>query len=363
MTDLTKTLKQLIRFKTISGLDHQPEVIKLYDYVNKPISTKKYSSQLINYSGFNNLVIEEKNNKKPNIILAAHVDVVPGSEDNFKPVLRNNKLYGRGASDMKFAIAVYVKLLQTLDLNNYSLKIILTSDEEIGGYNGVYQLHKNDFFKRSIAIILPDAGNNFDIINKSKGIAHIRLDAKGKSSHASRPFDGKNALDLLLQQKQILQDKLNIDNRAKWNNTLVVSKLYGGDVVNMVPDKASMWLDIRFIEKYTSKNITDVVKKSLIKDVKSTVLLSGEPVFVDSSNTIFKLLENNITLFAKKKISYGVDYGTTDARHLVNLRVPIIMIKPLSGGHHTQKEWVDINSLKKYYLTLRSTLIDFDNLI
>lgn len=362
MSALTQYLEKLIRFKTISGLESQTETLELFNWVYDQIPNKKYSSEIIESNGFNNLIVKDRNQREKEIVLLAHIDVVPGPEEIFKPTIKNNLLFGRGASDMKFAVAVFIKLLNEPYLNKYSLKLILTSDEEIGGSNGVQKLHTKGVFNNSEFILLPDAGKNFEIISKAKGVVHFKLDAFGKNSHASKPFEGVNAFDMLFKQYQILLKVLDIDNSANWANTFVISKMSGGDVVNQVPDSASMWLDLRFTEKHSCKDILKLINSNLIEGVKLDVLVTGEPVYVDTSKNIFKILEKNVKKHTGNEISYEVDYGSTDARHIVDLNVPVIMIKPDAGGHHTKEEWINIGSLEEYFVVVKNTIIDFDKI-
>lgn len=87
------------------------------------------------------LIITNKN-KNPYLWLAAHLDVVPGSNDQFVPKVDGDRLYGRGAYDIKMAIAVFMQIFQDQDCRDKlsNVGIMITSDEEIGGMNGTNAL-------------------------------------------------------------------------------------------------------------------------------------------------------------------------------------------------------------------------------
>ncbi|KKR28512.1 MAG: hypothetical protein UT61_C0048G0005 [Candidatus Woesebacteria bacterium GW2011_GWA1_39_8] len=350
--DILSILCKLITFRTVTGTENQEEVLRLFNWVKKE-SPSGYTAKIINSGGFNNLIVKNKTKFKHDLILLAHIDVVGGNSSLFEAKKSKNKLIGRGASDMKFAVACFIKLLnETRKLRNFSLKIILTSDEEIGGKNGVLALKKLGEFKNAFAIILPDGGNNFNIVTQEKGLIHIMLTSQGKSAHASKPFEGKNAIETLFSDYKKITKSIEYSNKHGWSNTVCVTKINGGETTNSIPNIASLTLDIRFIEGYTADKLLRKIKQVVSKDTKVEKIASGDFVFVNESNKIVKLLISHARKAKGSKVDKYLDYGTSDARHLTDLDTPILMIKPKSGAHHTDKEWVDLESLSKYYKML-----------
>ena len=130
--------------------------------------------------------------KKFKIILNAHLDVVSGREEQYKPYEKDGKLFGRGAIDMKGAAAVEILVFKEVAKRvSYPLALQLVTDEEIGGFCGTkYQIEKGvraDF-------VIAGEPTDFGVNNKAKGIIWLKIKTKGKSAHGAYPWRGKNAL-------------------------------------------------------------------------------------------------------------------------------------------------------------------------
>jgi succinyl-diaminopimelate desuccinylase len=362
-TQLSALLNRLITFKTISGKENQDEVNRLYDWVTNQLSKSDCEFKKVKYNGYVNLIISEKKPKeKKCITLLAHIDVVPAEADLFKPTTDNGLIIGRGASDMKFAVACYIKLLKdTRKLKNVTLKIILTSDEEIGGLNGTLSLVNDGYLDDAKVIFLPDGGDDFNIITYQKGIIHIRLTTKGVSTHASKPFLGVNAIETILKDYRKIKKEVKHNNRNGWNNTISLTKIVAGEAVNTIPDEASAWIDIRFIEGFSVKKIINSLKNAISPSTKLDLLVSGELVSVNTDNYFVKMLKKLAQEAKDGKVIYAKDFGTSDARHLTKLKVPVLIIKPKAGSHHSTDEWIDLDSLEKYYHMLKKYIYSIDN--
>ena len=126
------------------------------------------------------------------IILNAHLDVVSGREEQYKPYEKDGKLFGRGAVDMKGAAAVEILVFKEVAKKvSYPLALQLVTDEEIGGFCGTkYQIEKGvraDF-------VIAGEPTDFGVNNKAKGIIWLKIKTKGKAAHGAYPWRGKNAL-------------------------------------------------------------------------------------------------------------------------------------------------------------------------
>ena len=114
------------------------------------------------------------------VLLQAHIDVVPGTDALFAPSTDGDKLIGRGTYDMLFAVACFNKLLAGFadenTLTQKNIGVMLTSDEEIGGENGVAQLISGYECK---VCILPDAGTHEQICTEAKLVCRRPWLSKG----------------------------------------------------------------------------------------------------------------------------------------------------------------------------------------
>ena len=255
--NLIDILIKLISYKTITG-DYQASAACLH-WVKEQIQGLPLFTQDFEQNGFPSLIITTKQTKTPLLWLAAHLDVVPGSPAVFEAETKaGGRLYGRGAFDMKFAAACYIKLLKELgaDLKNYDLGVMLTTDEEIGGLNGVGHLVKEGYSSK--LVFLPDGGKNWQIEKAAKGVWHALVESRGVSAHGSRPWLGRNAIDQLMNFVNAARKffpKEPCSRKNHYHSTLNVGVIEGGRAVNQVPDSASARLDIRFISDRDQQKI------------------------------------------------------------------------------------------------------------
>ena len=189
-------LKTLIRFETVSK--NQKENERALRWIKSKISPH-LQAKIIKSEGYPSLMATTRKTKKPKVWLAAHNDVVCGSKNVFRPYIASGKMIGRGAFDMKFAVACYIRLIEELgrEAKKYDFGIMITSDEEIGGKNGTGYILKQGY-SGGIAF-LPDGCAPESIERAAKGAWHLEVEAKGKSAHGSRPWAGKNAIKMLVR--------------------------------------------------------------------------------------------------------------------------------------------------------------------
>ena len=138
--ELVDDLSALIRFQTVTRDNDANRAAMEWiveELAGLPIQVKWYESK-----GFPSVVITSQETTSPKILLAGHLDVVPGTEESFQPKVEDGRLIGRGAYDMKMGIAAALNIFKALgdDLNKYDVGLMLTADEEIGGFNGVKYL-------------------------------------------------------------------------------------------------------------------------------------------------------------------------------------------------------------------------------
>ncbi len=196
MKNLIEVLSHLITFQTHEGNPHKKEEVKkLYDYFLSLIPPR-YKYRRYMSRGHESLLVYTRSLTHPRIVLQAHADVVSAQTSLFSPRISGNKLVGRGVSDMKYAIACYALLLNELN-HDMDIAVWLTSDEEIGGFDGVGYLLNQKKLSCDFCF-LPDGGDNFGIVTQAKGVLHCALKSHGISAHGSTPWNGHNAIDILI---------------------------------------------------------------------------------------------------------------------------------------------------------------------
>lgn len=125
-------------------------------------------------------------------VFCGHIDVVPADDKQFVPCIKEHLLYGRGAIDMKSQVATFMYFVKKYK-GSKQLGIIITSDEEIGGFNGTPKVLEKYNIDAKVAIV-PDGGYNYQLINSERGVLQLNIDVFGKSVHSSKEPEGINAL-------------------------------------------------------------------------------------------------------------------------------------------------------------------------
>ncbi|MDQ3158989.1 MAG: M20/M25/M40 family metallo-hydrolase [bacterium] len=341
-------LKDLITYKTITSSKEllSQEIDSLQDF----FLSHKMVVNIHDRNGFKSLVATSKKTKHPKILLVCHIDVVPGGDSLFEPRISGDKLIGRGAFDMKFALATYMTTIQNLseDISTYDFGVMISTDEEIGGNDGVGFLLNDCGYSCDIAL-LPDGSNHWDIESNAKGVWHINLISVGTNAHAAYPWDGKNAyLQLHHAIDEIVKQFNPAPIESSYEPTINIGSVISSGVHNQIPNKAEAKIDIRFVNE---PNFIQIKKKteeivSRHKGVKLNSVLKADSFELDKDNPFLESFVNIVKMNTNlKKINYIKSQGGSDARFFSKNNIPCIVTRPNGGGPHSENEWININDL------------------
>lgn len=209
--EVTNLLSDLIRINTTNPPGNEIQMVKL---LARTLEKDGFECELFESApGRGNLITRIKGeNRKPSLLLLSHLDVVAAnpkewSVDPFAGVVKNGCVWGRGAVDMKSFIATEVMVLKLLKRNNLKPKgeIILaaTADEEKDGEAGAGWMVKNypgkvraDYvINEGGGLAIPVEGKNiYTVQTAEKGTVWLKIKAKGKPGHGSRPGLADNAI-------------------------------------------------------------------------------------------------------------------------------------------------------------------------
>jgi acetylornithine deacetylase/succinyl-diaminopimelate desuccinylase-like protein len=210
---------------------------------------------------------------KRRILLAPHLDTVSVAGmiiDPFKPVLKNGKLYGRGASDTKGPMASMLAALSSFyssgaakDLDT-EVSFIGLMGEEAGQQGAKAWAEKGPRYD----LVIAGEPTKNKIVHAHKGSAWIRLFTEGKACHASQPHRGKNAITAMAAALVQLQEKLPsaftaIRHPALASPTFSVGLIQGGSKTNIVPDACSVTIDVRLVPPMTSAAVVKLFHAAL----------------------------------------------------------------------------------------------------
>lgn len=343
---MEEILRKLVSFPTVTE-DTQP-VHEALDYIATFVAQRGMHVERFDSNGFESLVATvQPGDKTPKVMLAGHLDVTPAADEAFELRVSEGKLYGRGTLDMKFAIAAYLQFVDDHkeSLTDYNFGIMITTDEEVGGYDGTKQLVDEGYIPE--VCVLPDGGDNWQVQVSSKGFYYLELRSYGTPAHGSRPWLGDNALFPLMEALQEIR-RLFDESRAE-NPTFNLGKLHGGGAVNQVADEATAAIDVRYVtetEKHTLleqiKNICDAHAIAL------TVNLDGAATRFDLSNPLIAPFVRAITDITGVKVTGSHTLGSNDTRFFMEHSVPCISVYPPGGGHHGTDEWISQQGLLQF---------------
>jgi succinyl-diaminopimelate desuccinylase len=348
--------KKLIRLKTT----HDPENRREHDRCRKLLiveaEKRGLRTKIIASEPYPSLLIgRDVDRLDPPLLLSAHLDVIPGDKEMFEPKIEGNKLIGRGASDMKFAIPVFLHVLDRLETGEQKILLAFTFDEEIGGQHGMRYLLDEVGLRPKVGFI-PDGGDNFCIEAYEKGVFMFSVKTYGKSAHVSRPWLGQNAIDEMLAIYSDLRKKFPVVNSPEqWTETLSLSKIRAGDAVNKVPDFCEASFDLRFVEGRTKEEIKDLMTRIIANRGDMEPLVVGDNFFLDPENHFCRWFQEAAQRHLSSPLLIYRSEGASDARFFTEHKIPIIITKPRCEGHHSNYEWIDLKSLEPY----TNILVDF----
>jgi acetylornithine deacetylase/succinyl-diaminopimelate desuccinylase-like protein len=354
-------LKRLVSYKTLSA-DHATNLLALRWFYNQvkalPVHAKFYS-----LGGFPSLLITTRKTRQPKILLAAHMDVVNASPEMFRLQQKGTKLFGRGTFDMKFAAASYLATLKDLGprLKDYDLGVLLTTDEEIGGEHGVKALLQKGL--RCEFCVIPDGGSNWSIEQGAKGAIQMRVESVGKSAHGSRIWQGKNAIDQLikfLDQIRALFPSEPCGMPDHWHHTFNLGQISGGMAANSIPDYAEAKINIRLTEKTSIAQMLRRLReiKRNYPQIKLTVLSATAPYRILDKAPLFRKFVSVLEQNRHRKAVFTRSHGACDARYFLMHDIPVVSLRPVGGGHHSEEEWIDLKSLEQFGTVLKQFLLE-----
>jgi len=330
------------------------KVLEVADKELKGINSKKYLSNNIPSTLYYNT---PKLSKKFKIILNAHLDVVPAKAEQFKPYTKGDKLFGRGAMDMKAASAVMILVFKELAGKvKYPLGLQLVTDEEIGGFNGTkYQVDKGI----RADLVITGESTNLDISNESKGIVWLKLKFKGNNAHAAYLWNGTNSNKIMFETLNKIWEEYPIPTKEAWRTTANVAKvLTNNETFNKVPDYSEAWIDIRYVPA-DSGEVLPTIKKLIPENCEIEIIENEPPHYSPKNSDLIKKL---IVSAKKRKITPNIisKNGGNDARHFSRVGCNGIEFGPIGEGLHSDSEWVSIKSLEEYYQILKDFLLSLN---
>jgi succinyl-diaminopimelate desuccinylase len=297
----------------------------------------------------------------PTVVLHGHLDVVPARPEQFSARVDGDRLYGRGAYDMKGGLAAMMCALHDLVAEErVRVHFVCVSDEESeeieqrGSDYLVEQGYTGDF-------AITGEPTNMHIGIQAKGVLAMRIEVTGTAAHGSTPWVGDNAVLKavdVFRQIEVLpfaRESSDLFDRPSIN----LGRIVGGDALNKVPDLCLIDVDVRYLPGQDADEIRAAV--DALPDASVVKVFHRQPAIVERDEPFVQALGEAISRVAPppgERISVGRD-GASDAISFLEAGVPAVECGPVGDGHHGPQEWVSIRSLGDY----RRTLVEFIKLL
>ena len=275
--------------------------------------------------------------RAPNFCFAGHTDVVPvgdakeWSVDPFAAEIKGDRLYGRGASDMKTAIAGFAaaaaRFLESRD-NGFpgSISLLITGDEEGEAVNGTVKVlewlrEKGEVLDACLVGEPTNPETLGDMIKIGRrGSMTAFLTVHGASGHAAYPHLADNPVERLVKMLSAVLDKPLDDGTEHFQpSTAVVTTIdVGNPVANVIPARAEARINVRFNDLHTGAGVETLLRRRLDDiggDYDLDARVSGEP-FLFPPGPLSNLVAGAVEKVTGKRPEFSTAGGTSDARFI-----------------------------------------------
>ena len=318
---------------------------------------------------------------RPLLCFAGHTDVVPTGpldqwhSDPFTPTLRDGKLYGRGAADMKTSIAAFIvateRFVKAHPAHGGSIALLITSDEEGPATDGtikVCDLLKARGERIDYTIVgEPSCSTQLGdtIKNGRRGSLSGKLVVKGIQGHIAYPHLARNPIHQVAPVlSELAQMQWDEGNEYFPPTTWQISNIHGGTgASNVIPGSVQVDFNFRFSTASTAQELKDRVHALLAThglDYDLAWTLGGKPFLTPRGELV-----NALTAAAQKVVgitpAISTSGGTSDGRFIAEICEQVAEFGPLNATIHQLNEHVAVSDMDKlteiYFLTLAGLLL------
>ncbi len=391
--DLVALTQDLIRFPTVNppGEAYTP----CAEYIGRRLQKRGFAIEYVRgegtpgdsdrYPRTNVIARIEGKRPGPTVHFNSHIDVVEAGEgwtvDPFAAIVRDGRVYGRGACDMKGGLAASIiaveAWLETHPDFSGAIEISGTVDEESGGFGGVAYLARKGYFSKPRVdhVIIPEPLNKDRICLGHRGVWWAEIETKGQIAHGSMPFLGDCAVrhmgavldafeaDLFpaLDRKRTAMPVVPEGARR---STMNINSIHGGQTEDYrpglpspnVPDRCRLTIDRRFLleediaeVKTEVTDILDRLKRERPKfDYTIRDVMEVQPTMTDREAPVVKAVAQAIREIFDREPDYVISPGTYDQKHIARIGhiYDCIAYGPgILDLAHRPDEWVGIGDM------------------
>jgi succinyl-diaminopimelate desuccinylase len=361
--DLVSLTQDLIRIPTLNPPGEN--YLEICEYLDRRLRASGFETQLIRahgtpgdsdaYPRWNVVARREGRSGGPCVHFTSHIDVVEVGKgwtvDPFGGLLRDGKIYGRGACDMKGGLAASIiaveAFIATYPDFNGAIEISGTADEESGGYGGVAYLAEKGFFSpdRVQHVIIPEPLQKDRVCLGHRGGWWAEIETFGEIAHGSMPFLGDcavrhmgaviNAFETTLYPAMAARrtDMPVVPEGAR-SSTMNINSIHGGQPEqpegstalpsHCVPDSCRIVIDRRYLVEESKDSVSGEIRDLLeglkesrpnfdyvIKELNHVI-----PSMTDRNAPVAVTVANAIRQVLGKEAEFVASPGSYDQKHI-----------------------------------------------
>lgn len=308
------------------------------------------------------------------LMFNGHTDTVGVAGMNiepFDPVIKEGRMYGRGAQDMKSGVAAMIEAVNLLRDRNIRLAgdiiIACVADEEYASI-GTEALVKE--YRADAAVVTEPTDEKLMIAHK--GFVWSRVQVRGKAAHGSRHEDG---VDAILKMGKFLAELETLDreilpmktHRLLGRGSVHTSIISGGTEISVYPAECLLDIERRTLPGETLETIKAEQEKILARisenDLEFTATLDvyfeRKPLEIRENESIALALKTGFGRIAGKPSEIGGISFWTDAALLAEAGIPTVIFGPKGAGLHSAVEYVELDSVARTAEVLTETAISY----
>ena len=391
--ELVALTTDLIRFPTVNppGEAYTP----CAEFIANRLKKRRFETQLIRgqdtpgdsdrYPRTNVVARFDGRGHGPTVHFNSHIDVVEAGEgwtvDPYAGVVKDGRVYGRGACDMKGGLAASIIAAEVF-MDVYpdfpgAIEISGTVDEESGGFGGVAYLASKGFFSKPRVdhVIIPEPLNKDRICLGHRGVWWAEIETKGRIAHGSMPFLGDSAIrhmgavlhafeEELFPALDRKQTRMPVVPEGARRSTMNINSIHGGQTEDHFPglpspnvaDSCRTVIDRRFLleesiddVKGEVTSILDRLKRDRPKfDYAIRDLMEVQPTMTERDAPVVTAVAEGIREIFGREPDYVISPGTYDQKHVArigHLHDCIAYGPGILDLAHQPDEWVGIDDM------------------
>lgn len=357
--DVVQLAKEMISIPSVT-----PDACEIIDYLKDVLESLEFKCQIMTFESEGGIPVKNLfaryGTTAPHLCFAGHVDVVPAGDierwqyDPFGGEIQQDNLYGRGAVDMKGAIAAFIAGLNNAEISG-SISLLITGDEEGDAINGTVkvleELNKTDNIP-NVCIVGEPTSENWvgDTIKIGRrGSLSAEIIIAGRQGHVAYPQRADNPIPRLTNFLEQLYDITWDQGNENFDPThLEVTSLDAENIAgNVIPGQACAKFNIRYNDEHARNNLIETINELVCKIPGAKISYSGnaEP-FVGGNPSWTDLVAFSVQQSVQKKTTCSTTGGTSDARFIYKY-CPVVELGLLNRTAHQIDEHVPVADLRQ----------------